>query len=77
MQRKLYAVFSKKRKGTSVCKCDYVFKLLTNNTYMESQADAIEPPLEQPFHKGFLRKREAAYDHREIRENVFGEKIQE
>ena len=44
---------------------------------MESQADAIEPPLEQPFHKGFLRKREAAYDHREIRENVFGEKIQE
>lgn len=34
------------------------FMLLINNTYMESQADAINHPLEQPFHKEFLRKRE-------------------
>ena len=37
---------------------DYIFIWLTNNTYMENQADAIEHPLEQPFHKEFLRKRE-------------------
>ncbi len=37
---------------------DYVFIYLTNNTYMESQADAIEHPLEEPYHKEFLRKRE-------------------
>ena len=37
---------------------DYIFIWLTNNTYMDKQADAIEHPLEQPFHKEFLRKRE-------------------
>jgi hypothetical protein len=34
------------------------FVWLTNNSYMESQADAIKHPLAQPFHKDFLRKRE-------------------
>lgn len=37
---------------------DYIFMLITNNAYMESQTDAINHPLEQPFHKEFLRKRE-------------------
>lgn len=50
--------FSAKRENTPQFANDYVFIWLTNNTYMESQADAIEHPLEQPFHKEFLRKRE-------------------
>ncbi len=37
---------------------DYIFIWLTNNTYMEGQADAIKHPLEQPFHNEFLKKRE-------------------
>ena len=37
---------------------DYIFIWLTNNTYMEGQAEVIEHPLEQPFHKEFLKKRE-------------------
>lgn len=35
---------------------DYIFIWLTNNTYMEGQVEAIEHPLEQPFHKVFLKK---------------------
>ena len=53
-----YMQLSAKRENTPQFANDYVFKLLTNNAYMESQADAIEHPLEQPFHKEFLRKRE-------------------
>lgn len=37
---------------------DLIFIWLTNNTYMEGQAEVIEHPLEQPFHKEFLKKRE-------------------
>lgn len=37
---------------------DFIFILLTNNAYMEGQAEVIEHPLEQPFHKEFLKKRE-------------------
>ncbi len=53
-----YMWLSAKRENTPQFANDYVFIWLTNNTYMESQADAIEHPLEQPFHKEFLRKRE-------------------
>lgn len=37
---------------------DFIFILLTNNAYMEGQAEVIEHPLKQPFHKDFLKKRE-------------------
>lgn len=37
---------------------DFIFILLTNNAYMECQAEVIEHPLKQPFHKEFLKKRE-------------------
>lgn len=37
---------------------DFIFILLTNNAYMEGQAEVIEHPLKQPFHKEFLKKRE-------------------
>ena len=53
-----YMWLSAKRENIPQFANDYVFIWLTNNTYMESQADAIEHPLEQPFHKEFLRKRE-------------------
>lgn len=53
-----YMWLSEKRENTPQFANDYVFIWLTNNIYMESQADAIEHPLEQPFHREFLRKRE-------------------
>lgn len=53
-----YMWLSAKRENTPQFANDYVFIWLTNNTYMESQAHAIEYPLEQPFHIEFLRKRE-------------------
>ena len=53
-----YMWISAKRKETPQYANDLVFIWLTNNTYMEELADAIEHPLEQPFHKEFLRKRE-------------------
>ena len=53
-----YMWLSAKRKETPQYANDLVFIWLTNNTYMEELADAIEHPLEQPFHKEFLRKRE-------------------
>ena len=53
-----YKWISEEREAEPQLANDYNFKLLTNNTYMESQADAINHPLKQPFHKEFLRKRE-------------------
>ena len=53
-----YVFLSEKRKAEPQFANDLVFVWLTNNTYMEGQAEAIEHPLEQPFHKDFLQKRE-------------------
>ena len=53
-----YVFLSEKRKTEPQFANDLVFIWLTNNTYMEGQAEAIEHPLEQPFHKDFLQKRE-------------------
>ena len=53
-----YVFLSEKRKAEPQFANDLVFVWLTNNTYMEGQADAIEHPLEQPFHKELLKKRE-------------------
>ena len=53
-----YVFLSEKRKAEPQFANDFVFIWLTNNTYMEGQAEAIEHPLEQPFHKDFLQKRE-------------------
>ena len=53
-----YFFLSEKRKTEPQFANDLVFIWLTNNTYMEGQAEAIEHPLEQPFHKDFLQKRE-------------------
>ena len=47
-----------KRKAEPQFANDLVFVWLTNNTYMEGQAEAIEHSLEQPFHKELLKKRE-------------------
>lgn len=49
-----YMWLSPKREEMPQFANDYIFIWLTNNTYMEKQADAIEHPLEQPFHKEFL-----------------------
>ena len=53
-----YDFLSEKRKAEPQFANDLVFVWLTNNTYMEGQAEAIEHPLEQPFHKELLKKRE-------------------
>lgn len=53
-----YVFLSEKRKAQPQFANDLVFVWLTNNTYMEWQAEAIEHPLEQPFHKELLKKRE-------------------
>ena len=53
-----YVFLSEKRKSEPQFANDLVFVWLTNNTYMEGQAEAIEHPLEQPFHKELLKKRE-------------------
>lgn len=53
-----YMWLSGKRDAEPQFANDYIFIWLTNNTYMEGQAEVIEHPLEQPFHKEFLKKRE-------------------
>jgi hypothetical protein len=53
-----YVFLSEKRKAEPQFANDLVFVWLTNNTYMEGQAEAIEHSLEQPFHKELLKKRE-------------------
>ena len=53
-----YVFLSEKGKAEPQFANDLVFVWLTNNTYMEGQAEAIEHPLEQPFHKELLKKRE-------------------
>ena len=53
-----YVFLSEKRKEEPQFANDLAFVWLTNNTYMEGQAEAIEHPLEQPFHKELLKKRE-------------------
>ncbi|HIT68079.1 MAG TPA: hypothetical protein IAB61_12700 [Candidatus Merdisoma merdipullorum] len=47
-----------KRKDEPQFAIDHEFIWLTNNTYMEAQSEAIVHPLEQPYHKEFLKKRE-------------------
>ena len=53
-----YLYHSEKRQAEPQFANDLDFVWLTNNTYMEGQAEAIEHPLEQPFHKELLKKRE-------------------
>ena len=53
-----YVFLSEKRKAEPQFANDLVFVWLTNNTYMEGQAEAFEHSLEQPFHKELLKKRE-------------------
>ena len=53
-----YVFLSEKRKAEPQFANGLVFVWLTNNTYMEGQAEAIEHLLEQPFHKELLKKRE-------------------
>ena len=56
--RENYICLAGKREVEPQFANDYIFIWLTNNTYMEGQAGVIEHPLEQPFHKEFLKKRE-------------------
>lgn len=53
-----YGLLSAKREIYPQFANDYDFIWLTNNSYMESQAEAIEHPTEEAFHKEFLRKLE-------------------
>lgn len=56
--RENYMWISGKREAEPQLTNDFFFKSLTNNAYMESQAKAIQHPLEQPFHNNFLKKLE-------------------
>lgn len=53
-----YMWLSEKREAEPQLTNDFFFMSLTNNAYMESQAKAIQHPLEQPFHNEFLKKLE-------------------
>lgn len=46
----------KERTFKPVYSIDSIFAEMTNNSYMESQADAIKYPLQAPYHQNFLRK---------------------
>lgn len=48
----------RERTSKPVYSIDSIFAKMTNNSYMESQADAIKHPLQVPYHQNFLRKRE-------------------
>lgn len=48
----------RERTSKPVYSIDIIFAEITNNSYMESQADAIKNPLQAPYHQNFLRKRE-------------------
>ena len=56
--RENYMWISGKREAEPQLTNDFFFMSLTNNAYMESQAKAIQHPLEQPFHNDFLKKLE-------------------
>lgn len=51
-------ILMEERTSKPVYSIDSIFAGMTNNSYMESQADAIKHPLQVPFHQNFLRKRE-------------------
>lgn len=48
----------KERKDGPQFTMESEFEWLTNNTYLEQQIEAIRHPLEQPYHKDFLKKRQ-------------------
>lgn len=48
----------RERTSKPVYSIDIIFAEITNNSYMESQVDAIKNPLQAPYHQNFLRKRE-------------------
>ena len=54
-----YNLLSPKEKERPQFAIDQTFLWLTNNSYMEKHANAIQNPLKQPFHKEFLSKCEA------------------
>lgn len=51
-------ILMEERTSKPVYSIDFIFAEMTNNSYMESQADAIKHPLQVPYHQNFLRKRE-------------------
>ena len=51
-------ILMEERTSKPVYSIDSFFAGMTNNSYMESQADAIKHPLQVPYHQNFLRKRE-------------------
>lgn len=51
-------IFEKDFKDQPFFEVDYIFCLLTNNTYLEEISKAINAPLEEPGHRNLLIKRE-------------------
>lgn len=51
-------LIERKREDEPQYAIDHEFIWLTNNTYMEAQSEVIAHPLEQPYQKEFLQKRE-------------------
>lgn len=49
-------LFNKKNDETFVNSLDYIFNLMTNNSYLEEIVNVIDNPLSQPQHKLFLKK---------------------
>lgn len=53
----LNGILMERNNGPEYC-VGFIFTNLTNNSYLESMANAIEHPLQSPFHQDFLRRRE-------------------
>ena len=51
-------LIERKREDEPQYAIDHEFIWLTNNAYMEAQSEVIVHPLEQPYQKEFLQKRE-------------------
>ena len=51
-------LIERKREDEPQYAIDQEFIWLTNNAYMEAQSEVIVHPLEQPYQKEFLQKRE-------------------
>ncbi|GLB31228.1 hypothetical protein LAD12857_31510 [Lacrimispora amygdalina] len=62
LYRKNLTIFEWSRKNASYAAVDFIFKLLTNNTYLEQISSVIDDPLKSPHHKEFLIKLENIKD---------------
>lgn len=62
LYEKNYYLLEKEERDSLFLTTDFMFSLLTNNSYLENITHVIHTPLEEPFHKDFLIKIENIKD---------------